>query len=102
MFSLIRMAVKFTIFCILVLLVGNWLKLNGKTVSDQIRSGMAHAENTEAVRVLKDWSKKIPLVAQPPKEDEEAKNSPPGEDVKVSEREKLRDLIKELSSTSSK
>jgi len=44
MFKLIGWAIKTTLFIALILVVGQIIQWNGKSVSDQIKTGLSHAE----------------------------------------------------------
>ncbi|MCC7441643.1 MAG: hypothetical protein IT285_08420 [Bdellovibrionales bacterium] len=75
---------KVAAFALIVLAVGHWLRWDGRTVSDHVKSGMAAAE--------RELSGDTPA----------AKGLKSAEELLTTERQKLRDLIRELNSKPSK
>lgn len=51
--------IKCALFAVIVLILGNWIQWKGKTLSDQVKVQMAHAEHSEWGQGLQDWSKSI-------------------------------------------
>jgi hypothetical protein len=87
MLKLLGSGIKLVIFSLLVLILGNWLHWDGRTISDQVKMGMSHAEESSVVHSLRSWAQKITL------------NAREGEEITTSERQKLKALIKELNSS---
>jgi hypothetical protein len=55
MLRAISFVVKLALFSVLVLILGNWLAWDGKTLSDQVRDGVARVENTEWMGKARGW-----------------------------------------------
>jgi hypothetical protein len=54
-FKLVGFAFKFFVLGLVVLIIGNWLTWRGATISDQVKTQMAKAERSSAVRSAKPW-----------------------------------------------
>lgn len=48
--------IKICVFCIVILILGNWFKVGDKTLSDQIKIEMAHAEKSQLAGKMKNWA----------------------------------------------
>ena len=59
MIKLFGNLIKFAIFSIAVLILGNYVRWDGKTVSDQIQTRVSHAENSDMAAKIKIWSKEL-------------------------------------------
>lgn len=104
MFKLLGWMVKVTLFAAAVLILGNIVRIKGRTLSDQVRTEMAHAEKSEiatrarklAGQITEDaregYSGRIKAGAAPAKERD-------AEEFFSSERQKLKALIQELNRT---
>lgn len=113
MLKIIGWILKLTVFAALILVLGNWFHWGGKTISDQVKTQMSHAENLGIVENVKGWATRITS----PKNEIKKSNRPqaPGEssrstvkekeknkttqEILPSERQKLRALIRELNSS---
>ncbi len=82
MLSAIKFVIKITVFSIVVLVLGNWVKYKGSTLSDQVKSHLSFAERTDTGSKIKKWTGNLINHAD--------------EEIAPSEREKLRSLIREL------
>ncbi len=92
---------KVAIFSILVLILGNTLYWDGKTISDQVKLKMAHAERSNVIDTVRDWAKKVTLDAKlglqrKPDHSVAPTHSSTHEQISSSERQKLKALIQEL------
>ena len=92
MLKLIGSVIKISLFAGLVLVLGNWIRIGNKTVSDQIKTQLSHAEISTPVNQAREWASQItnssrtaPRPAAPAK----AK----AEKISESERKELRSLI---------
>ena len=47
---------KVGLFAILVLVLANSVKIGGKTINDQVRINMAHAERSTVANQVKSWA----------------------------------------------
>jgi hypothetical protein len=94
MLKLGGLLMKFTFFSILVLVLGNALHWRGRTISDQVRIHMAHAERTELYETVKAWAERITLDAK--KGATKRANQMTIEEIPATERQKLNALIREL------
>lgn len=90
-------------FSIVVLILGNWLKFRDKTISDQIKTEISHAERSDLAGKIRTWAdhlsedmrqgfkKKINFENR----NRVAEIHTP-ETITTSERQKLKNLIQEL------
>jgi predicted PurR-regulated permease PerM len=90
MLKLISYILKTTLFIVLILILGQIFSWNGKTVSDQIKTQLAQAEYF-SVQEIKSWANK--LVGTKNKLENNVEN------ISLSERQKLKSLIRELNSS---
>lgn len=88
MFKLIGFLIRLSFFTIIVLVLGNTVKWKGRTISDQIRLKISHAE-----RLLQNPKGHFKL-------EEESRRFI--DKIPPSERQKLKDLIRELNSEAPK
>jgi uncharacterized membrane protein len=115
MFKAIGWLIKTALFAGLVLVIGNLVNWRGRTISDQVKTQLSHAERTELGEKLKDWTSdsrayKDDLVRETTHEAKKltrwrphaavtaSEEGEPGEQLPSSERQKLRALIRELNS----
>jgi hypothetical protein len=122
MLKAIGWVIKSAIFAVVVLILGNYLRVGGKTVSDQVRTQMSHAESASsslggAVTHVRGWADKLTgdakkgavraprsvggPVSQAPVVSRTAMNekedgTPSSEEIPSSERQKLKALIRDL------
>lgn len=80
MFSLIGTVIKWGVIVLGVIVLANWIKLDGRTVSDQVKHRMAKAQNSEIVKSATKLAEQN------------------HDTILASERAKLKDLIRELNS----
>lgn len=107
MFKALGLCIKLVIFSILVLILGNWLHWDGKTISDQVKLKMAHAERVGIVDTMRDWAEKVTHDAKKgfQKKTGRSSSTTPSEaqeEITSSERQKLKALIRELNSSHGK
>lgn len=102
MLKLLGATIKLGILSLIVLVLGNWLHWGGKSISDQIKTGMAHAEKTPWVSDAKDWASTLSEDVRNglKKKSISGEAGLQVEEVTGSERQKLRALIKELNGNS--
>ena len=123
MIKLFGSLLKFALFSIGVLILGNWIRWDGKTVSDQIQTRVSHAENSDMAEKVKSWSKELiddtkKASSHSAKKSIHGAAAPsgasthetvsahsisneirnPSEEIPPTERQKLRALIRELNS----
>ena len=89
MLRLLGGAVKLVAFSIAVLVLGQLLTWKGKSLSDQVRLQISHAERFRAVKKGTDTLRELNLPAG-------TSSDPTGDQISKSEREKLRSLIGEI------
>lgn len=96
--------IKFGIFALIILMLGNWLRWGGRTISDQIRLGMAHAEKSNWMESIRKWTTEVTTDARKGFQKGATRLTPPpsNEEISTSERQKLRALIQELNSSHGK
>jgi hypothetical protein len=66
MLKAIGWLVKASAFAVIVLIIGNYLRIGNKTVSDQVKTQLSHAEQWDASGVtneVKDWPSTLPVKA---------------------------------------
>lgn len=99
MLRLIGFLVKVTFFSVLVLILGNWLHWDGRTISDQVKIHLSHAERSPVLGEVRHWTNGlINQASQSALKDPGPKSG----EILSSERQKLRVLINDLNSTRSK
>lgn len=59
MLKAISWLIKASAFALIVLVIANYFHVGEKTVSDQIKTHLAHAERSEVAGELKDWAHQI-------------------------------------------
>jgi hypothetical protein len=107
MFNAIGVFFRIIFFSTVVLVLGNWLHWGGRTVSDQVRIGMAHAERSDLFHKVQNWANHITQDARKgfqiaPFSGNSKGSSPLSDEITSSERAKLRALIQELNSSHGK
>lgn len=104
MLKTIGFCLKLTVFSFLVLILGNWLRWNGRTISDQVKLRMAHAERTDLYETVRGWATTVTSDAKKgvQKRLERASGPQAQEEISSSERQKLKALIRELNSSRKK
>ncbi len=95
MLKLIGLLFKISLFALAVLVLGNLVQVRGRTVSDQIKTQMSHAERLLPVQPLEEWRKKI-------KNSSDDLLHSAQEEILPSERKKLQGLLRELNSQDSR
>ncbi len=119
MIRLFGLFVKFSLFVVFILVLGSWLTWDGKTVSDQVKTQLSHAENSDTAYKVRHWTreayesakeftesafkskKSSPKKTETRREPNASLNSSNNsseapETIPSTERQKLRALIKEL------
>ncbi|MEK6706655.1 MAG: hypothetical protein AABZ06_12795 [Bdellovibrionota bacterium] len=99
MLKTLKTLLKLGIFASAVLVLGSWLRWDGKTISDQIKTKLSHAELGFAGKMQK-WAGKLESEAQKTLNHQQAANSSATHantsDSSSPERQKLRALIHEI------
>ncbi|HUP58172.1 MAG TPA: hypothetical protein VM598_12010 [Bdellovibrionota bacterium] len=99
-FSILKLAFKVALFSLIVLTLGNIFGWSGKTVSDRIRTQLSTAERKidHAAGEARNWvaEKGREILPEPRKQERDPEQIPP------SERQKLRNLIRELNGSQTK
>lgn len=72
MLKMITFAAKVSFYSILILIIGNLISIDGKSLSDQVKIGMAQAERNVLIKIAADWV----------------------EDVKVEKEREIKDFLK--------
>jgi hypothetical protein len=93
--------IKLLAFSTLILMLGNWLRWDGKTVSDQVRLHMAHADESGLVSTMRDWAEQVTHDARKGFQ-KKLTHVSATEEIPSSERQKLKALIRELNSSQKK
>lgn len=100
MLKIVGFFFKMTIFSILVLVLGNSLHWGGRTISDQVRTTMAHAEHSDLFGIVRNWAEKITHDARQGYQNK-VNHSLSQEEIPASEKQKLKALIRELNGSKS-
>lgn len=115
MFKMIGWMIKTSLFALAILVLGSMIRWNGETLSDQVKTGIAHAEPSRVAEKIKRWASGLVDDARdtarravgsqnpsrreryrrPQAEAIEAAAEEDG-DISPTERQKLRALIEEL------
>lgn len=100
MLKLMGWMMKCTILSIVVLVLGNWVQWDGKTVSDQIKTQLSHAEKSEWAGDVRHWASQVTQDARVGIQKKSSyvtrSTHSNDEEITASERQKLRSLIREL------
>jgi hypothetical protein len=104
MFRILGFLLKVTVFSVLVLVIGNLVHWRGRTVSDQVRTNISHAERAAWVGVdeVKHWAGRITqdtkagATARKKAASAKPEAAVRQDELQGSERQKLRALIEEL------
>lgn len=102
MLKLVGFCLRVLIFSIAILVLGNWLRWDGKTLSDQIKHQMSHAESSRFAGAVRDWAEKVTHDTRSSLPKSLDHSDPEEEDISPSERQKLKALIRELNSSHKK
>ena len=109
MFRLIGSLLKLCVLSVVILVIGNWVRWDGKTVSDQIKTHLSHAERAGVTVKVKNWAadmiqdahegavsakKAVSRVSSTKKS--ETKDTYEIEEIPTSERQKLHALMGDL------
>lgn len=93
----IKWIIKIAVFSLIVLVLGNWLQWRGKTVSDQVKTQLSHAQRSEIAGQVRGWATQLTQDAK-----EGAKVDSDSEAISSSERQKLKALIRQLNSSANR
>lgn len=102
MIRAIGFLIKTCFFSVVILILGNWLKIGDRTISDQIKTQIAHAEQWKIAGKIRGWTMRFDpehLGRQRKIKLEEAvtgSDDHSSERISPSERQKLKNLILEL------
>ena len=100
MFRLFTWIVKLVIFICVVLVLGSTLKWHGKTISDQVKTQVSHAEGLPlASQIMSEWDKLLQDSKIGAARMQKTSEGKPQEVIPPSERQKLKALIRELNSS---
>jgi len=105
MLKLLGYCIKIALFTVIVLILGNWVRWDGKTISDQIKVRMSHAEKSGVFDEARTWTEKLTLDAKKgiqKKLNQVSNQVSIEEDIPASEKQKLKALIRELNSSHKK
>ncbi len=111
MLKLLGFIIKISVFSLVVIALSHLVQLRGRTVSDQVKIQMAQAEKAEITRSVKKFAtESVPsAVTQMVKDSKQGaarvsnlvKDQVVGERLDLTEREKVKNLIRELNSSDS-
>ena len=109
MFRIIGIILRFGILALIILDLGNLIQWRGKTISDQVKTHMSHAERSPLLGEVKTWSGKVLRDSEngirknlKNIEMKNASSASEGDEIPPSERQKLRALIRELNGSRGK
>ena len=97
MLKLIGYVIKLVLFSAFILILGNAVHWEGKTISDQVKLRMSHAERSDLYGSVRGWAEKITLDAKQGATQRAKRVFV--EEIAPSERQKLNALIRELNKT---
>lgn len=98
MLGLLSSILKFSLFTVAVLILGNAIQVGGRTVNDQIRIGLSQVERGPIGEKVKSWSAEITSDMKKGASKKPAVTVIPHhkENIEPSERLKLKKLIEDL------
>ncbi|MCM2278405.1 MAG: hypothetical protein NDJ89_10050 [Oligoflexia bacterium] len=97
MFKFIGLLFKGAIFALIVLALGHKLHWGERTISDQVKVQLSHAERSEIAGKVRGWAGEVSREVQ----EKSAKLKPAADElIPATERQKLKALIRELNSSS--
>lgn len=104
MLRIFGFCLKITFFSILILILGNTIHWEGRTISDQVKLRMSHADRSPIVNSVRNWAEKVTHDARKgilrrPYRTEVHSLTSIHEEIPSSERQKLKALIEELNSS---
>ncbi len=105
MLSLLKFTIKWAVLSLLILTLGNWVHWNGRTLSEIVKTTMAPFENKHLLETAQKWGEGLTRDAKQGLQNKLSSSSsqmtstPMEQEVPRSERQKLRTLIRELSSS---
>ena len=97
MLKLIGYLIKVAVFSVFILVLGNMVHWEGKTISDQVKLRMFHAERSDVYETVRSWAGKLTLDAK--KGAPKRENRLNEDEIPHSERQKLNALIRELNNS---
>ncbi len=104
MLSLIKFIVKWSLISFITLTLGNWVQWNGRSLSEIVRITMTPIEKSNFTTDVQQWAKGLTRDARKGFQSRLEISSLPQAKVRIeeslpSERQRLRTLIRELSSS---
>jgi hypothetical protein len=97
MLRAIAFCIKMILFSVFILVLGNWLRWDGKTISDQVKFRMAHTEPTRLVNTVRGWAEQLTQDARKGVQRKlDQSQADEDEEIPSSEKQKLKALIQEL------
>jgi hypothetical protein len=91
MLRLLSFLIKLSIFGVVILMLGHVVTWKGKTISDQVKTQMSHAERMDLVGQVKTWTNDTLSSEASPRAKQKK-----DEQISPTERQKLKALIQEL------
>lgn len=98
MLRLIGFFLKVSLFSIIVLILGNLVRWEGRTISDQVKTQMAHAERSSLLGEIRHWAEQLTREARKGGF-KKLHSASSDEEFPSSERQKLKTLIQELNNS---
>ncbi len=95
MLKILSLLIKTSLFAAAVLVAGQLVTWNGRTLSVQVRVGMAHAERGETFHRARRWAKELQRDASKGL-GKKMEGEPSHESIASSERQRLKELIHSL------
>ncbi|MEO5969097.1 MAG: hypothetical protein ABIQ95_04155 [Bdellovibrionia bacterium] len=89
--------IRLALFSVFILVLGNSVHWEGKTISDQVKLRMSHAERSEVYGSVRSWAEKLTLDAT--RNAIKRVDRVTVEEIRPSERQKLKALIRELNNS---
>ena len=112
MLSTIRFCVKFTLLSLFILVLGNWVNWDGKTLSEHVKVTMVEVEKSQTYLEIQGWVKSLTSDARKGIQkrainglklnqgSQTASDEAEPEEISSTERQKLKALIRELNTPS--
>lgn len=100
MFKLIGTLLKVTLFAIVILVLANVFEWRGKTISDQVKTQLSHAERLPVTHQVKRWAGGLVKDSNTGAQNRARQKDTDLDQITASERQKLKSLIEELNTSS--
>jgi hypothetical protein len=101
MLKLMGFLLKWLAISAIILTLGNWLQWDGQTLADRVKTGTDHLPKYDVLKILQGWAESLTRDAKKGIQNKINSSSLSlHEEISLSERQKLKTLIRELNTPS--